>query len=111
MVVGDNIFVMLLVEGFFKSFTNKEIPDTSKSAEVILALSAESREKVDEMVKKATSSGGTAPNPLQDHGWMYQHGFQDPDGHIWEVLYMDPAGYSQNQDAKNEKQSTTEVLG
>lgn len=97
MIVGDNIFVMLLVEDYFKTFSRKEIVDTSSNSEVILALSAETREQVDEMVNNAISAGGAAPNPPQDHGWMYQHGFQDPDGHIWEVLYMDPAGYNQNQ--------------
>lgn len=89
MIVDENIFIMLLVEEFFKSFTKKEIADATKSTEVIIALSADSREKVDEMIKKATEAGGTAPNEKQDHGWMYQHGFQDLDGHLWEVAYMD----------------------
>ena len=71
MIVGEDIFVMLLVEKFFKSFTKKEICDTSKSTEVILALSVESREKVDQMIDKAVGAGGSEPREKQDHGWMY----------------------------------------
>ena len=89
MIVSDDIFVMLLVEKFFKTFTKKEISDTTKSTEVILCLSADSREKVDELVSKAVKAGGTTPNEKQDQGWMYGHGFQDLDGHLWEVVYMD----------------------
>ena len=89
MIIGDNIYVMLLVEKFFKTFTKKEISDANKTAEVILCLSAESRDKVDEMVKKAVEAGGTSPQSKQDQGWMYGHGFQDIDGHLWEVMYMD----------------------
>ena len=90
MIVGENIFVMLLVEDFFKSFTKKPIADTSKSAEVIVALSADSRNQVDEMVNKALSAGATAPNDKQDQGFMYSWGFQDLDGHLWELVYMEP---------------------
>jgi uncharacterized protein len=89
MIVGENIFVMLLIESFFQTFTKKEIADTSKSTEVLLCLSAESPEKVDEMVSKALASGGTASREKQDHGFMYEHSFQDPDGHLWEVAYVD----------------------
>lgn len=89
MIIGENIFVMLLVEKFFKTFIKKEICNSDNSAEVILCLSAESREKVDEMVSKAIEAGGTSPMYKQDHGWMYGHGFQDLDGHLWEVMYMD----------------------
>lgn len=89
MIVADNIFVMLLVEPFFKNFTKKEIADAKKTTEVIICLSAESREKVDEMVKLAIEAGGSAPIDKQDHGWMYQHGFEDLDGHLWEIAYMD----------------------
>lgn len=91
MIVGENIFVMLLVEKFFKTFTNKEIADATKSAEVIIALSAESREKVDELVNKAIAAGATTPNNKQDQGFMYGWGFQDLDGHLWETMYMDPS--------------------
>jgi len=97
MIVGEDIFVMLLVEKFFKTFTKKEISDAKKSTEVILCLSAESREKVDEMVSKAVKAGGTAPNEKQDQGWMYGHGFQDLDGHLWEVMYMDQSAMNQGK--------------
>jgi uncharacterized protein len=89
MIIGDDIFVMLLVEKFFKTFTKNEICDTSKYTEVLLALSADSREKVDEMIKKAIESGGSEYREPQDHGWMYGRSFQDIDGHIWELIYMD----------------------
>jgi predicted lactoylglutathione lyase len=93
MIIGEDIFVMLLVEPFFKSFTKKEIPDTSKAAQVILSLSADSKDEVDEKVRKAVEAGGTTPNDKQDHGWMYQHGFTDLDGHMWEVAYMDISAF------------------
>jgi len=95
MIVGDNIFVMLLVEDFFKTFIKKEICDATKSTEVLLALSAESRETVDEMVSKAIEAGGTEPREPQDHGWMYGRSFEDVDGHIWEILYMDESALNQ----------------
>ena len=89
MIVGEDIFVMLLVEKFFKSFTKKEICDTSKSTEAILALSVESREKVDQMIDKAVGAGGSEPREKQDHGWMYGRSFEDIDGHLWEVFFME----------------------
>ena len=89
MVVNDHIFVMLLVEGFFKTFTKKEIADATKSTEVIVALSADSREQVDEIVNKALAAGGTTPNEPTDHGFMYGRSFQDLDGHLWELIYME----------------------
>jgi uncharacterized protein len=89
MIVGEDIFVMLLVEKFFQTFTKKQISDASKSTEVILSLSADSREKVDEMIKKAIDAGATTPNDTQDEGWMYGRGFQDLDGHLWEFAYVD----------------------
>lgn len=90
MIISENIYFMLLVEDYFKSFTKKEIPDTTKNAEAIFALSADSREAVDELVSKAVAAGGTAPNEKQDQGFMYGHGFQDLDGHLWEVFWMNP---------------------
>lgn len=90
MIVSDQISVMLLTEKKFKAFTPKEICDATKSTEVLLALSVESREQVDEMVRKAVAAGGSTYSEPNDLGFMYQHGFQDPDGHIWEVFYMDP---------------------
>jgi hypothetical protein len=91
MVIEEgSIHAMLLVEEFFKTFTDKSITDTSKSTEVLLCLSCESRAEVDEMVAKAVAAGATVPRPPQDYGFMYGHGFQDIDGHLWELMYMDP---------------------
>ena len=90
LVVGDNIFVMLLATDFFKTFTAKPIADATRSTEVLVCLSCESRAEVDGLVKKALAAGGTAPRAPQDHGFMYGHGFEDLDGHIWELVYMDP---------------------
>lgn len=89
MIVDENIFVMLLVEKFFKTFTPKEICDATKSTEVLVAVSFESRAEVDEIVAKAIAAGGTTYNEPQDHGFMYQHGFQDLDNHIWEIFFME----------------------
>ncbi len=89
MIVGEDIFIMLLVEKFFKTFTKKEICDTTKNTEMIVALSAESREKVDQMIDKVVEAGGTEYREPQDHGWMYVRSFEDINGHIWEILYMD----------------------
>ena len=91
MIVTDDIFVMLLTEEKFKSFTPKEICDATKYTEALVALSLESRAKVDEMIRKAVAAGGTTYNEPQDHGFMYGHGFQDLDGHIWELFYMEPS--------------------
>lgn len=95
MIVEDNIFVMLLTEEKFKAFTPKEICDATKSTEVLVCLSCESREKVDEMVRKAVTAGGTTYNEPQDYGFMYSHGFQDLDSHIWEVMFMEPDAIKQ----------------
>lgn len=89
MVVGEDIFIMLLVEKFFKSFTKKEVCDTSKNTGAIVALSVESREKVDQMMDKAIEAGGGEPREKQDHGWMYGRSFEDVDGHLWEVFFME----------------------
>jgi predicted lactoylglutathione lyase len=95
MIVSDNIFVMLLTEKKFQSFTPKKICDATRNTEVLVALSMESRARVDEMVRRAVAGGGTTYNEPQDHGFMYQHGFQDLDGHIWEIFWMDPATIKQ----------------
>jgi predicted lactoylglutathione lyase len=89
MIIGDNIFVMLLLKKFFQSFTKKEICDASKCAEVINAIAVESRDKVDEMITKAAEAGGIETREPQDHGWMYGRSFQDLDGHLWEIFYME----------------------
>ena len=94
MIVDDNIFVMLLVEPFFKTFTKKSIADATKSTEVLVCLSCASRAEVDDLVRKARAAGGTTPSEPQDHGFMYQHGYQDPDGHLWELVHMEPPAES-----------------
>jgi uncharacterized protein len=96
MIIGENIFAMLLVEKFFKTFTPKEICDTTKSAEVLVALSFDRRAEVDEIVAKAIAAGGTTYNEPKDHGFMYQHGFQDLDDRIWKIFFMDESAFSQN---------------
>ncbi|GAB2819229.1 VOC family protein [Streptomyces daliensis] len=89
LVISEDIYAMLLVEPFFQSFTQKEVADATKSTEAILCLGVESRERVDDLVDKALASGGSASNETQDHGFMYGRSFQDPDGHLWEVVHMD----------------------
>jgi uncharacterized protein len=89
LVLGENIFAMLLTEPFFKGFTKKELADTSKTVEVITAISVDSREKVDQIVDAAMAAGGTFAKDPIDHGWMYYRSFHDLDGHIWEVTHMD----------------------
>jgi len=95
MVIGEDIFSMLLTEEKFKTFTNKPICDATKSTEVLVALSCDSRQQVDEMVQKAVAAGGSTYNKPQDHGFMYGHGFQDLDGHIWEIFFMERSAIKQ----------------
>lgn len=89
LVIGDNIFAMLLTEDYFKTFTKKDLSNAANTTEVILALSAESREQVDDIVNAALAAGGSPSNDPVDHGFMYGWSFKDPDGHLWEVMYMD----------------------
>jgi hypothetical protein len=91
MVISKDIFAMLLMKEFFQTFTPKKIADATQSTEVLVSLSAESRAKVDELVRKAVAAGGTTYKDPDDQGAMYSHGFQDPDGHIWEIVWMDPS--------------------
>jgi predicted lactoylglutathione lyase len=91
MIVSETIFVMLLTYDKFKTFTPNTICDAKKSTEVLMCLSVESREAVDAQVRSAIAAGGTTYNEPQDHGFMYAHGFQDLDGHIWELMYMEPS--------------------
>lgn len=88
-MINNNIFAMIMNEERFKGFTKKEIADTSASAEVIIALSIKSRNEVDEIVNKALSAGGASFRDPVEYGVMYQWGFQDVDGHFWEVVFMD----------------------
>nr|WP_314437771.1 VOC family protein [uncultured Brevundimonas sp.] len=93
MVISDVIHVMILTHDKWRTFTDRQIPDAQASAQMLLCLSHDSREAVDAIVAKAEQAGGTAdPNAPQDHGFMYGRSYADPDGHIWEVMWMDTAG-------------------
>lgn len=95
MIISDNIYALIMIEERFKGFSKKEIVDTTTSSEAIFCLSAESRDQVDELVNKALSSGGKSYSDHQDHGFMYIWGFQDLDGHLWEVAYMNESAINQ----------------
>ena len=95
MLVGEDAYVMLLVEDFFKTFIKKEIADSTTHAESIFAVSVGSREQVDDLADKALAAGGQPSNEPQDHGFMYARSFQDLDGHLWEVFHMDPEAVPQ----------------
>ena len=91
MVVSDQACVMLLARRFFGTFTTKDVADASSATEVVLAVSAESREEVDTLVDQALALGGSPTTDPQDEGFMYGRSFYDLDGHAWEVIWMDPA--------------------
>jgi predicted lactoylglutathione lyase len=100
MQVSDSIFVMLLTHDKFKQFTPRPVADATARSEVLLCLSADSREQVDSSVERAVLAGGTAdPGPKQDYGVMYGRSVADPDGHIWEIMWMDPAAAEQGASA------------
>ncbi|RJG11753.1 VOC family protein [Massilia cavernae] len=89
MIISENsIYAMLLVRDYFKTFTSKPVASAHEVTEVLTCLSCESREEVDGLVAKALAAGGKAPRAAQDYGFMYSHGFEDLDGHIWELAYM-----------------------
>lgn len=89
MIVSDKSYVMLLAEDFFKSFTSKPIADAKQTVEVLVALSMPSRGEVDRIVHTALAAGAVPSRDPKDHGFMYEWGFQDLDGHIWEFFHMD----------------------
>jgi uncharacterized protein len=95
MVVSDLACVMLLTEKYFSTFTGKQVADATSQTEAITAFSADSREEVDRLADLALASGGSPANDPQDEGFMYGRSFQDPDGHIWELVWMDPAAMEQ----------------
>jgi predicted lactoylglutathione lyase len=100
MTFSDSIHVMLLTHDKFRQFTPRPIADANAGSEVLLCLSSESRESVDRAVERAVASGGTAdPSPKQDYGIMYGRSVADPDGHIWEIMWMDAAAAEQGKDA------------
>ena len=90
MIAGDNIFAMLLTRERFQNFTPKPVADATTSTEVLVCLALDSRAAVDDMVSKAVTAGGSTYNEAQDHGFMYGHAFQDPDGHLWELIHLTP---------------------
>lgn len=92
MVIDDNIFAMLLTRERFAGFAPLPVGDAKAATTVLIALSRDSREAVDRMASAAAAAGGTIYNEPQDHGFMYQHGFQDLDGHVWELFHMPAAG-------------------
>jgi len=103
MQLSDSIFVMLLTHDKFKQFTPRPIADAKAASEVLVCLSADSRELVDSSVERAVLAGGTAdPAPKQDYGVMYGRSVADPDGHIWEIMWMDPAAAEQGASAVEE---------
>ena len=87
-VLGENLYAMLLVHDFFKTFIDKPLVDAHQSTEVLVCLSCDSRAEVDTLVAKAIAAGGKAPRAVHDHGFMYAHGFEDLDGHVWELVFM-----------------------
>lgn len=89
LVVNDNIFIMLLTHGKFRMFTPKAICDAHEFSEALICLSCAGRAEVDELVRKAVAAGGSTYSSPQEHGFMYGHGFQDLDGHIWELMFLD----------------------
>ncbi|WP_242078017.1 VOC family protein [Brevundimonas diminuta] len=100
MVVSDVIHVMLLTHDKWRTFTDRQIPDAHASAQVLLCLSRDSREAVDAVVAQAGAAGGKIdPNATQDYGFMYGRSYADPDGHIWEVMWMDPAAVAAGPEA------------
>jgi len=89
LIIGENIYAMLLLEEFYKTFTEKEICDAAKSSEVLISVMVESREAVDKMIEKVVNAGGSEYMETKDYGWMYHRSFLDLDKHHWEVFFMD----------------------
>lgn len=101
MIIGKGISAMLLVEKQFKGFIpDKQIADATKSVEVLVAVSVDGRKAVDEMINKAIAAGGSEYRKAQDYGWMYGRAFQDVDGHIWEIFYMDESAMPEEMKKK-----------
>ena len=100
MVFSDTIHAMLLTHDKWRTFTDRAIPDAHASAQVLICVSEDSREAVDAVADRASKAGGVAdPTPVQDHGFMYGRSYADPDGHIWEVMWMDPAAVAAGPEA------------
>lgn len=103
LVISDTIRAMLHTPASFRRFTDKQICDAHDTTEVLLALQVESREQVDVLAEKAIAAGAQTPRPAADHGFMYERAFEDPDGHIWELFWMDEAGFPGMDSAKGEQ--------
>lgn len=95
MVISSDIYAMLLTHPKIKQFTKKAIADAHQVTEMLTALSADSKAEVNALVDKAIAAGGTEPRPVQDYGFMYGRSFDDLDGHIWEIFWMDPSAIKQ----------------
>lgn len=107
MTLSESIHVMLLTHDKFGQFTPRPIADANAGSEVLLCLSSDSRENVDSTVERAVAAGGTAdPSPKQDYGVMYGRSVADPDGHIWEIMWMDPAAAERGAEAVQEAIAT-----
>ncbi|MHB8059553.1 MAG: VOC family protein [Gaiellaceae bacterium] len=106
MIVNDEAYVMLLGKTQFKNFINKELADSTRETEAIVSFSAGSREQVDEITEKALAAGGSPANEPMDMGYMYGRSFQDPDGHLWEVFYMDIGAMQKEAREKEEAMSS-----
>jgi predicted lactoylglutathione lyase len=91
LIISDDIYAMLLAEPYFRSFTPKKIVDATKGTEAIVALGVDSRDQVDDLADKALAAGGQRSNEPNDQGFMFTRSFEDLDGHLWEVFYLDPA--------------------
>ncbi len=90
LILGGNLFAMLLPQPFFATFTTKPVSDAMKATEMLVALACESRDEVDALVAKAKTAGASVPREATDYGFMYQHGYHDLDGHVWELFWADP---------------------
>lgn len=94
-VITEDIYAMILTHAKFKEFTPKQIADSTKTSEVLTALSFDSKERVNEIADAAIQAGGSEARPASDYGFMYSRSFNDPDGHIWEPFWMDPGADNQ----------------
>ncbi len=99
MIIGEKMFAMLIGEKLFKTFVKKEIADTKKTTEMINSLQVDTKKEVDDMFTKAIKEGAIEQRELQDHGWMYVRNFQDIDGHLWEVFWMDESKRLKDQES------------
>ena len=100
LILGDNIFSMLITEPFFKTFHKKEVSDTAKGTEVHIAIDVPTRNEVDRMIENAMKAGGKEYREPMDEGWMFSRAFEDLDGHMWEIMYMDEKAIPQDVHTK-----------